>query len=66
MTVACEHPAEEKDPSDQSCKACKREAQKVKAERDAIIALIEETAKTWEGGKHPMVEVLLARIRART
>lgn len=66
MTVSCEHEADGRYPIGKVCDACEREARKVKAERDAIIALIEETAKTWEGGKHPMVEVLLARIRART
>lgn len=61
MTAPCEHGSGAETP----CDACEREARKVKAERDAIVALIEETAKTWEGGTHPMVEVLLARIRAR-
>lgn len=62
MTATCEHAS----GTEGSCAACEREALKVKAERDAIVALIEDTAKTWEGGTHPMVEVLLARIRARS
>jgi hypothetical protein len=48
------------------CPACEREARKIREERDAILALIEETRKTWrDGDGHQMVEVLLARIRAR-
>jgi len=50
-----------------TCGACEREALKVAEERKAILALIEDTVKTWKDGEdyHPMVEVILARIRAR-
>jgi len=48
------------------CRACERESRKIREEREAILALIEETRKTWKDGDgHQMVEVLLARIRAR-
>lgn len=51
-----------------SCGACERETLKVTEERKAILALIEDTVKTWKDGAdpHPMVEVILARIRARS
>jgi hypothetical protein len=39
----------------------------VQTERDAIIKIIEETARLWrDGDTHQMAEVLVARIRART
>lgn len=51
-----------------NCGACDREAAKVLEERKAILALIEDTVRTWKDGEnyHPVVEVILARIRARS
>jgi hypothetical protein len=51
-----------------ACGACDRETRLVSEERTAILALIEDTVKTWKDGAdpHPMVEVILARIRARS
>lgn len=70
MTTPCEHAVGEMvlgAEGSSRCGACEREAQKVLAERNAILALIEETVKTWKDNEaaHPMVEVILARIRAR-
>lgn len=49
------------------CGACERETRKIQEERAAILTLIEETVRAWKDGgeAHPMIEVILARIRAR-
>jgi hypothetical protein len=69
MTPPCEHIDDAVvlgDGAIAPCKYCERELRKVREEREAILALIEETRKTWKDGDgHQMVEVLLARIRTR-
>ena len=51
-----------------TCGACEREALKVSEERKANLAIIEDTMKTWNDGEtyFPIVDVILARIRARS
>ena len=71
MTNPCEHSVGETVVGAEGatrCGACDREAKKVREEREAILTLIEDTVKAWKDGgdSHSMVEVLLARIRART
>lgn len=71
MTSVCEHAAGDVVVGAEGaarCGACEREARKVTEERTAILVLIEDTVKTWKdgGNDHPMIEVILARIRARS
>jgi len=70
MTNPCEHSVGDTVVGAEGttrCGACDREARKVLEERNAILSLIEDTVKAWKdsGDPHPMVEVILARIRAR-
>jgi len=70
MVSRCDHDEHDKVVDDAGvaiCYACLRETKKIREEREAILAIIEDTRKTWKDGDgHQMVEVLLARIRARS
>ena len=64
--MTCTHSARD-DSSATGCYYCEQEVLKVKAERETILKIIEDTADSWKDGDvHQMAEVLLARIRART